>query len=320
MLANSNPLISIALCTYNGSAFLAEQLNSILNQDYSNFEIIIVDDNSTDNTPILINSFLPDYRIHFYRNEKNIGYAANFSKAISLCKGQFIALSDQDDIWLPEKLAIMISRIGNLSGLYHNSAFMTPDGQLNGIELTDKVHFVSGRNPESLLLYNYVGGHTLMIDREILKHALPIPIGIYHDWWLAFVCMNLKGLNYIEQPLVYYRIHESNQTVLEEQNRKFNKTDTKSVRRYKKLRKLAGSIQVLKIFGSAPFISPKLGKLIEQLIILERGRVGQFFSFELLTFLIRNISIYESGHRGYLGKLNAMRKDSFGIYKCRQLS
>nr|WP_079702820.1 glycosyltransferase family 2 protein [Daejeonella lutea] len=308
------------MCTYNGERFLTEQLRSILEQTYPNLELVIVDDNSTDNTIQIINSFLPNPIIRFHRNEKNLGYAANFGNAIALCKGEYISLADQDDIWLPEKIEILVAGIRGLSGIYHNSAFMNDDGILTGIKLSDKVHFVSGKIPESLILYNYLAGHTLMINREVLTQALPIPKGIYHDWWLAFVCMNLKGLNYIEQPLVYYRIHESNQTVLEEQNRKFNKTDTKSVRRYKKLRKLAGSIQVLKIFGSAPFISPKLGKLIEQLIILERGRVGQFFSFELLTFLIRNISIYKSGHRGYLGKLNAMRKDSFGIYKCRQLS
>lgn len=316
---SNRPLVSIALCTYNGERFLSQQLESILNQSYPNFELVIVDDNSTDATIQIINSFLPNPKIHLHRNEKNLGYAANFGNALHLCKGEYVALADQDDIWLAEKIETLVAGIKGLSGIYHNSAFMTDDGTLTGIKLSDKVHFVSGKIPESLLLYNYLAGHTLMIDREVLKHALPIPKGIYHDWWLAFACMNLHGLNYIEKPLVHYRIHDSNQTVLEEQNRKFNKADTKTVRRYKKLRKLAGSLQVLKIFGNAPFISLKIQRLIDTLIKLERGRVGQFFSLELLNFLINNSLIYKSAHRGYLGKLNAMRKDSFGIYKCRQL-
>lgn len=314
---NNLPLVSIAMCTYNGGKFLNEQLESILNQHYKDIELIIVDDKSSDNTVQIINSFLPHPKIRFYQNEKNIGYAENFAKAISFCKGEYISLADQDDIWLPEKIDAMVAGMSGNSGLYHDSSFMTYDGRLTGTKLSDKVHFVAGKVPESLLLYNYIAGHTLMIKREVLKQALPIPTGIYHDWWLAFVCMNLNGLDFIKKPLVYYRIHDSNQTVLEEENRKVKKTDSNTVRRYKKLRKLAGTLQVLRVFSNASFIDNNLRQLIAKLASLERGRVGSFFSFDLWLFLANHIEIYKSGHRGYLGKLNAMRKDSFGIYKCR---
>ena len=312
MLTNSQPFVSIALCTYNGSEFLSEQLHSVLNQEYSNFELVIVDDNSTDDTRDIISSFLHDSRIRFCKNDKNLGYAANFGKALSLCIGEFIALSDQDDIWLPEKIKLMIARIGAMSGLYHNSAFMTETGELTGLKLTDKVHFVSGKNPESLLLYNYVGGHTLMINRNVLKHALPIPKGIYHDWWLAFVCMNLDGMDYIEKPLVHYRIHDTNQTVLEEKSRKMYRTDTKFVKRNKKVRKVADLIHRLKIFSEAQFISNKLRYKINRLIFIEKDKLKKCFSLKLFLFLMNDISIYDSSHRGYLGKLNAIRKDSRG--------
>ena len=300
------------MCTYNGSEFLSEQLHSVLNQEYSNFELVIVDDNSTDDTRDIISSFLHDSRIRFCKNDKNLGYAANFGKALSLCIGEFIALSDQDDIWLPEKIKLMIARIGAMSGLYHNSAFMTETGELTGLKLTDKVHFVSGKNPESLLLYNYVGGHTLMINRNVLKHALPIPKGIYHDWWLAFVCMNLDGMDYIEKPLVHYRIHDTNQTVLEEKSRKMYRTDTKFVKRNKKVRKVADLIHRLKIFSEAQFISNKLRYKINRLIFIEKDKLKKCFSLKLFLFLMNDISIYDSSHRGYLGKLNAIRKDSRG--------
>jgi glycosyltransferase involved in cell wall biosynthesis len=316
---SSEPLVSIALCTYNGERFLTEQLTSILNQTYRNFELIIVDDNSTDATIQIISNYLPHPQINLHRNEKNLGYAGNFGKAISLCKGEYISLADQDDIWLPGKIELMVRKMDGISGLYHNSAFINKEGKLTGEQLSDKVHFVSGKVPESLLLYNYIAGHTLMISRDVLKHALPMPKGIYHDWWLAFVCMNLNGLNYIEKPLVYYRIHDSNQTVLEELNRKAHKTDPNPIKQYKKLRKLAGTLHLLRLFGHAPFVNTKLKLTIDRLIILEKRRVGKWFSFELLLFLIGHISIYKSAHRGYFGKLNTMRKDSFGIYKCRAL-
>ena len=313
MPVKPQPFVSIALCTYNGARFLHEQLDSILNQDYSNFELIIVDDKSTDNTREIISSYLPDSRIRFYENDTNLGYAANFGKALSLCKGDLIALSDQDDIWLPQKIRLMVERMDGISGLYHNSAFMTPTGELTGTKLTDKVHFVSGKSPESLLLYNYVGGHTMMLTPDVLKHALPIPKGIYHDWWLAFVCMNLNGLGYIEKPLVHYRIHNTNQTVLAEQNRKISKMDTEAVKRFKKLRKVAVSIHLLKVFSEAPFITNTLRSKINRLIFLEKRRIKQCFSLSLFLFLVKNISIYDSGHRGYLGKINAIRKDSQGV-------
>ncbi len=312
MLKNPQPLVSIALCTFNGSKFLKEQIESVLHQEYTNFELIIVDDDSTDNTQDIISSYLDDSRIRFYKNEKNLGYAANFGKALSLCTGEYIALSDQDDIWLPKKIKLMVSRMGETSGLYHNSAFITEIGELTGMELTDKVHFVSGKNPESLLLYNYVGGHTMMIKRDVLSHALPIPKGIYHDWWIAFVCMNLDGLDFIDKPLVYYRIHDSNQTVLAEQNRKINNTDRQNLKRFKRAKKVTESIHLLEVFEKPNFVSSELRSKIKRLIHLERERLKTFFSIELFLFLVKNISIYDSSHRGYFGKLNAMRKDSQG--------
>lgn len=310
---NPEPLISIALCTYNGSRFIREQLNSILNQEYSNYEIVIVDDNSTDDTVQIVLEYLPNTKIRLFFNEVNLGYAANFEKAMSLCHGEYISLSDQDDIWKPEKLKLLASKMNGMSGVYHDSAFITESGEATGFKLTDKVHFVSGKVPESLLLYNYIAGHTMMIKRQVLATALPIPKGIYHDWWLAFVCMNLDGLDYIEEPLVYYRIHSSNQTVLADEKRKISHTDNTSLRIYKKTRKLAETLQVLRAFHGANFINDALKGKIGQLIELERSRLVHKYSLKLFYFLLRNIAIYKSGHRGYFGKVNAMRKDSRGV-------
>lgn len=311
----SEPLVSISLCTYNGERFLVEQIDSILDQTYKNFELVIVDDNSTDGTIQIISNYLPHPKIRLYRNDTNLGYAANFSKAITFCDGDLIALSDQDDVWMPEKIESLVEKLGSYSGLYHDSNFVDAHGNLTGLKLSDKVHFVSGKSPESLLLYNYIAGHTFMFRREVLEQALPIPKGIYHDWWLAFVCMNLDGLNFIQKPLVNYRIHELNQTVLAHASGKIYRTDTKNTKRYKKLRKLADTVRVLSIFSRAAFINNQLKESIGRLVSLEKGRVKKCFAFDLFFFLVTHFSIYSSAHRGYLGKLNAMRKDSFGIYR-----
>ena len=100
MHPTEQPLVSIAICTYNGERFLKKQIDSLLNQGYSNIEIIAVDDRSTDRTWDMLQEYAQkDKRVQTYQNEKNLGYARNFEKAITLCKGDFIALADQDDIW-----------------------------------------------------------------------------------------------------------------------------------------------------------------------------------------------------------------------------
>ena len=100
-------MISVALCTYNGEQYIREQLESILTQTVKVDEIVVCDDGSTDNTLQIIEELAgnTDTAIHIYRNETNLGPAKNFQKAINLCSGDIIFLSDQDDVWMPEKAA-----------------------------------------------------------------------------------------------------------------------------------------------------------------------------------------------------------------------
>src|SRR5258708_3925751 len=102
-------LVSIALCTYNGEAYLKEQLDSLIDQTYPNCEIIIVDDCSKDGTVDILKQYANEYtQIKLYINTENLGYTKNFEKAIVLCNGEYIALCDQDDIWDKNKISIMI--------------------------------------------------------------------------------------------------------------------------------------------------------------------------------------------------------------------
>src|SRR5688500_10348209 len=97
---NNIPLVSIALCVYNGEKFLREQLDSLVNQSYPNIEIIASDDRSTDASLLILQEYADRYPyFKFGQNEQNLGYVKNFEKVISLCSGDLIALSDQDDIW-----------------------------------------------------------------------------------------------------------------------------------------------------------------------------------------------------------------------------
>ena len=109
MIANNKPLVSIAMATYNGGKYIKEQLFSILDSDYENLEIIIVDDASSDNTLAIINNFMTvDNRIKLYTSNENKGALYAFERALTLSTGDFIALSDQDDIWDKNKITCML--------------------------------------------------------------------------------------------------------------------------------------------------------------------------------------------------------------------
>lgn len=216
------PLISIALCTYNGEKFLEKQLQSILSQTYSNLEVVIVDDQSTDGTEEIVLEFSKaDPRIKFFKNPENLGFNKNFEKAISLSKGEYIAISDQDDIWNPEKISMLFEHIGDNWVIFSNSALVNeqevPTGE-NLIEQVDLDHL----QYKSFLFINHVTGHTSLLRREFLKYYLPIPEQGYYDWWMGFIAAYHEKIIFIDKILTKHRIH-SQSVVQQKINTNFDK-------------------------------------------------------------------------------------------------
>jgi glycosyltransferase involved in cell wall biosynthesis len=206
-MSKEKPLISIALCTYNGAEFLVQQLESILSQSYNNIEIIIVDDCSTDDTLSIITKYeCKDPRIKIYKNAKNIGFNKNFGKAISLTNGDFIALSDQDDIWDINKITELFHAISDNWVVFSNSQSINSKGNLLDSFLL-KDFRLEKQNYTSLLLNNYVTGHTSLIKREALDYILPFPEQGFYDWWIGFSAIYHGKLRYLNKVLTNYRIH-----------------------------------------------------------------------------------------------------------------
>lgn len=208
MMSQGSELVSVALCTYNGAAYLEQQLASIVVQSYKNIEIIIVDDGSSDNTVSIVKRFQEqDARIKLYCNARNLGFNANFSKALSLCSGAFISISDQDDVWMPEKISKMVSWIGENLLIYHNSALVDADGNQLGKSRLTTHRFVSGFCSKKLLLNNCMSGHACLFRRELLGMVPPWPANFYYDWWLAYTAACTGRINFTAEELVFYRIH-----------------------------------------------------------------------------------------------------------------
>ena len=208
----TDPLISIVLCCYNGQRFIKQQIDSLLNQTYPNIEIIISDDASTDGTVSILEEFKNEQRIQLFFQATNLGSSKNFEFAVEKTQGEFIAFSDQDDIWLPNKVQELYSAIGNSYLVYCDSELINEQGEKLNRKISDLKRMYTGNETAGFILFNVVWGHAMMIRRALLPFILPIPPGIAHDIWIAFKAATISGIKYLDAPLTLYRQHESTAT------------------------------------------------------------------------------------------------------------
>lgn len=205
------PLVSIALCTYNGERFLRSQLDSLLAQTYRPLEVLVSDDNSTDSTWEILQEYAAKSNLfNINKNPSNLGFVKNFEKTLASCKGEYISFCDQDDIWLPHKISTQVTEIENYSLVYSTPSYINEQG--DPIEMPPfKVNRLSGRCPLALLFHTCVTGHLALIKKDVLIHALPFPTNTQaHDKWVPFVAAALNGIKATDSVLSLYRIHSSN--------------------------------------------------------------------------------------------------------------
>ena len=211
-------MISVALASCNGMPFLEEQIDSILRQTYSHIELVVCDDCSTDATwDVLLGYTKEDPRVRAYRNEKRLGVVRNFEKAISLCQGDYVALSDQDDVWLPNHISLLLENIGNKDISCGNAKVLGANGKLANMTMKGFSHldYVPDDDLEkawSIIFYrNAYQGSTMMLRKSFIQKALPIPDGTYlHDAWFAHLACFCQGISYFDDVISLYRRHGDN--------------------------------------------------------------------------------------------------------------
>jgi len=209
----ASPLVSIALCTYNGGRFLAEQLDSLLRQTHTDLEIVVVDDCSTDDTLAILHRYARlDSRMRVTVNERNVGFARNFERVLHQCRGAFVAPCDQDDIWLPDKISTLVAAIGSCSLAYCDSTLVDERGEPAGYRMSQVVPMLTTDDPVVFAFGNCVSGHAMLFRRDLLERALPAPQGFFYDWWIAAVAASAGGVVSCERSLVLYRQHGGNVT------------------------------------------------------------------------------------------------------------
>jgi glycosyltransferase involved in cell wall biosynthesis len=216
--------ISIALCTYNGAQFLQEQLESIAFQTRIPDEVIICDDLSNDNTLEILKNFASkvSFPVRVFLNEQNLGSSKNFEKAIKLCTGDIIFLSDQDDVWHPEKL----EKIEKMFSIFPSTAVIFTDAEVVdenlkslgyslwqsiGFSKKEQNYFTRGNFIEVLLKRNVVTGSTMAFRSEFKRLFFPIPDVWVHDGWIALLIAFTSDLTIVREPLIKYRQHRMQQ-------------------------------------------------------------------------------------------------------------
>jgi glycosyltransferase involved in cell wall biosynthesis len=197
------------MCTYNGERFLAAQIESILAQTYSNFELVISDDGSTDVTKAILKQYEHHPKTKIFYQEKNIGIIKNFAFATAQSQGSLIAYSDQDDVWMNQKLERLVNNIGGSALVYSDSLLTDENGNSLHKKLSDLRNMYTGNDSRGYIFYNCVWGHGMMIRREIIEQSQPMPENIHHDVWLAFKALTLGGIVYLHEVLTLYRQHQS---------------------------------------------------------------------------------------------------------------
>lgn len=219
-------MIDILLTTYNGEKYIAEQLDSLINQDYRQWRLIVRDDGSADSTVSILECYrarYPDNVVIISDDEGNVGIVQSFSFLMVESSAEYVAFCDQDDIWQPEKLSKQLSVIEHAEKKYGINTPILIQSNLCVVNdrlevLSDSFWTYQNLDPslmndlQVLLLHNYVTGCACFINKKLCDLASPLPDEIImHDWWLGLVALTSGQIILMEERLVLYRQHESNQ-------------------------------------------------------------------------------------------------------------
>ena len=216
-------VIEVVLPTFNGAAYLAEQVASIHQQTLRPQRLLVRDDGSSDGTQALLAELQQNYGawLHLLPSENNLGCSANVNRLLEATEAPYVALADQDDVWLPHKLEASLALLQQMERrhgieqplLVHSDlTLIDVDGHALGCTYLQRQRLDPLRaSPEHLLFTNVVTGCTVLLNRALLNQALPIPSeALMHDWWLALVASHQGQITFLSDPTVLYRQHGAN--------------------------------------------------------------------------------------------------------------
>ncbi len=220
-----NPVqVEVLLATYNGAAYLMELLDSLFAQSMQDFRILARDDGSTDETLAILSWYAANHaeKLIILPDRNPSGSpSANFSHLLKASSAPYVMLCDQDDVWLPEKIALSLAAIKNLeeendpgTPLLVHSDLAVVDEKLDPI--APSFFEFSGLNPgrdqfHQLLVQNMITGCASILNRALVRMVTPIPVEArMHDWWIALAASGMGEVGVIPQATILYRQHGKN--------------------------------------------------------------------------------------------------------------
>lgn len=212
-------MIDILMATYNGELYVAEQINSLLEQTYTNWKLLIRDDGSKDKTLGIIEEYIKKYpnKIELIKDEKG-GLRAkdNFIELLNYSKSEYVMFCDQDDVWLPNKIEITLKKMKEIEcgpTLVHTDLKVV-DSKLNIIsESMRKYQKIDPNAKEynSIILQNNIVGCTMMMNKSLIEISKgSYPNGIMHDWIIGIIASIMGKIEHIDDATVLYRQHGKN--------------------------------------------------------------------------------------------------------------
>lgn len=220
----SKPTVSVVMCTYNGEKYLREQLDSIIAQTYPISEIIIQDDGSTDLTVDIATDYAErTHIVRVVRNEHNLGFNDNFKSAAMKATGDYVAISDQDDVWYPDKIERLVNAIGT-----HDMSFCCHD---RGVTPERTVLVSPQYAPEALPFIGFAG-HTMLLRRDFVQDEGNWIDYIYYDWGLAINAQLGRGIVRVDEALNFHRTHDDSAFAQEVSSHGVDRTPSKAIEPY----------------------------------------------------------------------------------------
>ncbi len=213
-MERANPRIDILMATYNGEAYVAEQLDSLLRQTYANWRLTIHDDGSADQTRTIIGRYATmDARIILLDDGvEGLGAAQNFLHLLEQVEGDYYMFCDQDDIWLPEKIERMQQAISACNGpaLVYSNSYLYTNGEVQP-RFSTQIHPRSLR--DTLFFNSGIQGCAVIVNRALLDRLRPFPTQVaMHDHLLTMGAVTFGTVRYVDEGLMWYRQHDLNAT------------------------------------------------------------------------------------------------------------
>ncbi len=271
--------VSVVMCTYNGDKYLAQQLDSILQQTYPVHELLVFDDVSNDGTMQVLQDYAHQYPIiQVKQNPVNLGFTKNFEQAIQAGTGDVIAISDQDDVWMKDKIELMMHAWQPQHPLiYCNSYIFSGEVPSEGKETVFTMF--SGTDPRKIFLANTISGHAILCQRSFIHLVVPFSEKAMYDWWMGVVAAYNGGVQHYPKVLCLQRSHGDNSTV--------NVLDKLSAveQKNKKKQRL---IEQCRVFATAPNIPPEHKKFVLMFADLLEQSLQIRFHRPLFSFMVRN--------------------------------